>query len=104
MRYQIFISDLDKMTDLLEAVMSTDNEKAYEEFLHEYPDVSENMLDDTVKSINVQSLVNLYKRATNCNKLETKILIHRFIHTKFMHKDELELFYNLLNGGWNNDN
>ena len=60
-----FITDLEKMVDLLQAIMSEDNATAYDEFLHKHDDVTENELDDTVKEINTETLADLYRQAEN---------------------------------------
>ena len=60
-----FIDDLEKMVDLLEAIMSEDNEQAYDNFLSQYDYITENELDDTVKEINGHALADLYRQAEN---------------------------------------
>ena len=44
-----FITDLEKMVDLLQELMSEDNATAYDEFLRKHDDVTEDELDYTVK-------------------------------------------------------
>ena len=60
-----FITDLEKMVDLLKAVMSEDNASAYDEFLRSYSYITENELDDTVKVICGETLADLYRQAEN---------------------------------------
>ena len=60
-----FETDLEKMVDLLEAIMSEDNASAYDEFLRSYSYITENELDDTVKLINAEVLADLYRQAEN---------------------------------------
>ena len=60
-----FIDDLEKMVDLLEAIMAEDNAQAYDDFLNQYDYVTENELDDTVKEINGHTLADLYRQAEN---------------------------------------
>lgn len=60
-----FETDLEKMVDLLEAVMSEDNASAYDEFLRSYSYLTENELDNTVKLINAEVLADLYRQAEN---------------------------------------
>lgn len=60
-----FETDLEKMVDLLEAVMSEDNASAYDEFLRSYSYLTENELDDTVGLIDAEVLANLYRQAEN---------------------------------------
>ena len=60
-----FETDLEKMVDLLEAVMSEDNASAYDEFLKSYSYLTENELDDTVGLIDAGVLADLYRQAEN---------------------------------------
>ena len=60
-----FETDLEKMVDLLEAVMSEDNASAYDEFLRSYSYITENELDDTVGLIDAEVLADLYRQAEN---------------------------------------
>lgn len=60
-----FETDLEKMVDLLEAVMSEDNASAYDEFLRSYSYLTENELDDTVGLIDANVLADLYRQAEN---------------------------------------
>ena len=60
-----FETDLEKMVDLLEAIMSEDNAKAYDEFLRSYSYITENELDDTVGLIDAEVLADLYRQAEN---------------------------------------
>ena len=60
-----FETDLEKMVDLLEAVMSEDNASAYDEFLRSYSYLTENELDDTVGLIDAEVLADLYRQAEN---------------------------------------
>ena len=60
-----FETDLEKMVDLLEAIMSEDNASAYDEFLRSYSYLTENELNDTVKLINAEVLADLYRQAEN---------------------------------------
>ena len=60
-----FETDLEKMVDLLEAIMSEDNASAYDEFLRSYSYITENELDDTVGLIDAEVLADLYRQAEN---------------------------------------
>ena len=60
-----FITDLEKMVDLLEASMSEDSAKAYDEFLMSYNYLTENELDDTVQAISGETLADLFRQAEN---------------------------------------
>ena len=60
-----FEADLEKMVDLLEAIMSEDNASAYDEFLRSYSYITENELDDTVGLIDAEVLADLYRQAEN---------------------------------------
>lgn len=60
-----FETDLEKMVDLLEAIMSEDNASAYDEFLRTYSYITENELDDTVELIDANVLADLYRQAEN---------------------------------------
>ena len=60
-----FETDLEKMVDLLEAIMSEDNASAYDEFLRSYSYITENELDDTVELIDANVLADLYRQAEN---------------------------------------
>jgi hypothetical protein len=60
-----FETDLEKMVDLLEAIMSEDNASAYDEFLRSYSYLTENELDDTVGLIDAEVLADLYRQAEN---------------------------------------
>lgn len=62
---ETFEDDLEKMVDLLEAIMSEDNASAYDEFLRTYSYITENELNDTVELIDVNVLANLYRLAEN---------------------------------------
>lgn len=62
-----FETDLEKMVDLLEAIMSEDNASAHDEFLRSYSYLTENELNDTVKLINAEVLADLYRQAENYN-------------------------------------
>ena len=62
---ETFEDDLEKVVDLLKAIMSEDNAKAYDEFLRSYPYITENELDDTVGLLDVSILANLYREAEN---------------------------------------
>ena len=63
----VFTNDLDKMSDLLEAIMSDDSMEAYDNFLRIYPDVTENDLDNTVKAINGEVLGYMARYIENAN-------------------------------------
>jgi len=60
-----FISDLEKMVDLLEASMSEDSMQAYDDFLNSYSYLTQNELDDTIKQISGATLADLYRQAEN---------------------------------------
>ena len=60
-----FETDLEKMVDLLEASMSEDNMKAYDDFLHSYSYLTENELDNTIKKVNAEVLADLFRQAEN---------------------------------------
>lgn len=60
-----FETDLEKMVDLLEAIMSEDNMEAYDNFLKVHNDVTENELDNTVKLINPERLAYLMRYTEN---------------------------------------
>ena len=60
-----FINDLEKMVDLLEAIMAEDNAQAYDNFLSSYSYLTPNELDDTVEEINGHALADLYRQAEN---------------------------------------
>lgn len=63
----IFIDDLEKMCDLLEASMAEDTQQAYDDFLNSYSYLTQNELDDTIKEINGTSLAYLLRQAENTN-------------------------------------
>ena len=63
----IFIDDLEKMCDLLEASMAEDTQQAYDDFLNSYSYLTQNELDDTIKEINGISLAYLLRQAENAN-------------------------------------
>ena len=58
-----FETNLEKMVDLLKAVIAEDNMDAYDKFLRIHDDVTENELDDTIKTINANTLADLYRQA-----------------------------------------
>ena len=62
---ETFETDLEKMADLLEAIMSEDNMEAYDNFLKVHNDVTENELDCTIKLINPERLAYLMRYTEN---------------------------------------
>ena len=62
-----FITDLEKMVDLLEASMAEDTMEAYDNFLNSYSYLTENELTDTIEEISGEALADLYRQAENAH-------------------------------------
>lgn len=62
---ETFITDLEKMVDLLQASMEDDSTTAYDDFLMSYSYLTRNELDETLKVINTETLADLYRQAEN---------------------------------------
>lgn len=83
-----FKDDIQKIISLFELV-NKDNETAYDEMMKLYPDVSQNDIDDTVESLEITDVMDLYKRA--CSVQGRKIISDYVFHSgAFMNSEQLD--------------
>ena len=101
-----FISDVEKMADLLYLIVFEKGEKIYNSFLSSYSYISREEIEKTIEEIDSVALAHLYRRAKNIfieeiNGRETgmsvtseqiKDSITRYVYGGFMSDAEIKEF------------